>query len=54
MWLTLVDVERKHNHLLELLRLDQPQTCTGGPEHNSWYGSGQVNALRAVTHDMGG
>lgn len=25
-----------------------PQTCQGGPGNNSWYGSGQVNALRAV------
>jgi len=24
--------------------------CTGGPAYNSWYGSGQVNALNAVTH----
>jgi subtilisin family serine protease len=23
--------------------------CQGGPGHNSWYGNGQVNALRAVT-----
>jgi len=28
-----------------------PQVCTGGTGHNSWYGSGQVNALRAVTHN---
>src|SRR5213594_3879302 len=27
-----------------------PQVCTGGTGHNSWYGSGQVNALNAVTH----
>jgi lantibiotic leader peptide-processing serine protease len=27
-----------------------PQTCTGGPGHNSWYGAGQVDALNAVTH----
>jgi subtilisin family serine protease len=26
-----------------------PQTCQGGTGHNSWYGSGQVNALSAVT-----
>src|SRR5438128_1603970 len=26
-----------------------PQVCTGGTGHNSWYGSGQVNALNAVT-----
>jgi lantibiotic leader peptide-processing serine protease len=32
----------------------QLQECQGGPGHNSWYGSGQVNALRAVTHDTGG
>jgi len=27
----------------------QPQTCQGGPNYNSWYGSGQVNAFNAVT-----
>ncbi len=26
-----------------------PQTCTGGPGDNSWYGHGQVNALAAIT-----
>ena len=26
-----------------------PQECQGGNGHNSWYGSGQINALRAVT-----
>jgi lantibiotic leader peptide-processing serine protease len=26
------------------------QTCQGGPSNNSWYGNGQVNAFRAVTH----
>jgi subtilisin family serine protease len=25
-----------------------PQTCQGGVGHNSWYGSGQVDALKAV------
>jgi subtilisin family serine protease len=30
-----------------------PQECQGGPGNTSWYGSGQVNALRAVTHDTG-
>jgi len=30
-----------------------PQECQGGPGHNSWYGAGQVNALRAVQHDTG-
>jgi subtilisin family serine protease len=25
-----------------------PQTCTGGVGHNSWYGSGEVDALKAV------
>ncbi len=25
-----------------------PQTCVGGPGHNSWYGAGQVDALNAV------
>ena len=29
----------------------QPQECQGGPGYNSWYGSGQVNALKAVLHD---
>jgi lantibiotic leader peptide-processing serine protease len=28
----------------------RPQTCEGGPGHNSWYGAGQVDALNAVTH----
>ena len=28
---------------------DSPQTCQGGPAHNSWYGSGQINALSAIT-----
>jgi subtilisin family serine protease len=31
----------------------QPQECQGGPGHTSWYGNGQVNAFRAVTHDGG-
>jgi subtilisin family serine protease len=26
-----------------------PQTCSGGPNYNSWYGHGQVNALSAVS-----
>jgi lantibiotic leader peptide-processing serine protease len=26
-----------------------PQVCQGGIRHNSWYGAGQVNALRAIT-----
>ena len=30
-----------------------PQECQGGETYNSWYGTGQVNALRAVTHDAG-
>jgi subtilisin family serine protease len=29
------------------------QECQGGEGHNSWYGAGQVNALRAVTHASG-
>jgi subtilisin family serine protease len=29
----------------------EPQECQGGPGYNSWYGNGQVNAFRAVTHD---
>jgi len=28
---------------------DAPQTCSGGPSYNSWYGHGQVNALSAVS-----
>jgi lantibiotic leader peptide-processing serine protease len=31
-----------------------PQECQGGPGHNSWYGAGQVNALRAVLRDTSG
>jgi lantibiotic leader peptide-processing serine protease len=31
-----------------------PQVCQGGPGYTSWYGNGQVNAFRAVTHDAGG
>lgn len=31
----------------------RPQECQGGEGHNSWYGAGQVNAFRAVTHDSG-
>jgi subtilisin family serine protease len=31
----------------------EPQECQGGLGQNSWYGNGQVNALRAVTHDTG-
>jgi lantibiotic leader peptide-processing serine protease len=27
-----------------------PQTCEGGLGNNSWYGSGQVDALSAITH----
>jgi len=30
-----------------------PQSCQGGPGHNSWYGAGQVDALNAVTHNSG-
>lgn len=28
----------------------EPQDCQGGPAFNSWYGNGQVDALRAITH----
>ncbi|MDQ6711903.1 MAG: S8 family serine peptidase [Candidatus Dormibacteraeota bacterium] len=28
---------------------DAPQTCTGPTSHNSWYGFGQVNALKAIS-----
>ena len=31
-----------------------PQRCAGGPGHDWWYGSGQVDALNAVTHASGG
>ena len=31
----------------------RPQTCDGGPGHNSWYGAGQVDALNAITHASG-
>ena len=29
----------------------EPQACDGGEGYNSWYGSGQVNALKAITHN---
>jgi hypothetical protein len=29
----------------------EPQACQGGPGYTSWYGSGQVNELKAVTHN---
>jgi len=32
---------------------DAPQTCTGPPAHNSWYGFGQINALKAITSEGG-
>jgi hypothetical protein len=28
-----------------------PQTCQGNTGYNSWYGHGQINALRAITND---
>ena len=34
------------------LRLNgEPQECQGGPGYTSWYGYGQVNAFKAVTHN---
>jgi lantibiotic leader peptide-processing serine protease len=30
---------------------DAPQACTGPASHNSWYGFGQVNALKAITSE---
>ena len=30
-----------------------PQTCQGGPGHNSWYGAGRVDAYNAVTKTSG-
>jgi lantibiotic leader peptide-processing serine protease len=30
-----------------------PQVCQGGKGHNSWYGTGQADALNAVTHTTG-
>jgi len=32
----------------------EPQECDGGPGYASWYGAGQVNALRAVLHETSG
>jgi subtilisin family serine protease len=29
------------------------QECQGGPGHTSWYGTGQVDALNAITHASG-
>ena len=31
----------------------EPQECQGGEKYNAFYGNGQVNALRAVTHAAG-
>ncbi|WP_214318552.1 S8 family peptidase [Nonomuraea sediminis] len=28
---------------------DSPQSCQGGAGHNSWYGSGEIDALKAVS-----
>ena len=28
---------------------DAPQTCTGPTSHNSWYGFGEINALKAIS-----
>lgn len=33
---------------------DAPQMCVGTMEFNSWYGHGQINALKAVTAEHGG
>jgi lantibiotic leader peptide-processing serine protease len=30
-----------------------PQECQGGPGHNSWYGSGRIDAFNAVAHITG-
>jgi hypothetical protein len=30
---------------------DAPQECQGNGSHTSWYGSGQADALAAVTND---
>ena len=30
---------------------DAPQMCTGSASHNSWYGFGEVNALKAITSE---
>ncbi|EWT03176.1 peptidase S8 [Intrasporangium oryzae NRRL B-24470] len=32
------------------LDLTTPQTCSGGVGHNSWFGSGEVDAFKAVSH----
>jgi subtilisin family serine protease len=32
---------------------DAPQTCTGPRQNNSWYGHGEINALKAVSRDRG-
>lgn len=33
---------------------DAPQTCSGSPSFNTWYGHGQINALKAVSGGEGG
>ena len=43
---------RANRPYLSALRPDgSEQECQGGEGYNSWYGSGQINALRAVLHD---
>ena len=32
---------------------EAPQTCTGGLNHNSFYGSGEIDALQAVAKESG-
>jgi subtilisin family serine protease len=32
---------------------DAPQTCTGEAENNSWYGRGEINALKAIGGEGG-
>ena len=32
---------------------EAPQTCTGGLNHNSFYGSGEIDALQAVSQGSG-
>ena len=41
------------NYALFTQTSGEPQECQGGSGHNSWYGAGHLNALRAVTRDTG-
>ena len=46
--------EPSYVEISELIRASgEPPRCQGGPGHNSWYGTGQADALNAITHISG-